>query len=102
MRSIGNLLAKASELPNEKWTFTVIDSDIINAFAVPGGYVYISRGLLALADDEAQLASVIGHEMGHVTGRHYANRQSQAVGAQIGLTLLSVLAGVAGGLARLT
>lgn len=95
--SIGNLLAKASELPNENWTFTVIDSDIINAFAVPGGYVYISRGLIALANDEAQLASVIGHEIGHVTGRHYANRHSQTVGAQVGLTLLSVLAGVAGG-----
>ena len=53
VRGIGQLLASSSELPNQKWAFTVLDSDIINAFAVPGGYVYISRGLLALADDEA-------------------------------------------------
>jgi len=94
VRSIGQLLARSSELPNEQWTFTVIDSDIINAFAVPGGYIYISRGLIALADDEAQLASVIGHEIGHVTARHYATRHSQTVGAQVGVALLSVLTGV--------
>ncbi len=97
VRGIGQLLASSSELPNQKWTFTVLDSDIINAFAVPGGYVYISRGLLALADDEAQLASVLGHEIGHVTGRHYASRHGKAVSAQIGVAVLSVLAGVAGG-----
>ena len=97
VRGIGQLLASSSELPNQQWTFTVLDSDIINAFAVPGGYVYISRGLLALADDEAQLASVLGHEIGHVTGRHYASRHGKAVSAQIGVAVLSVLAGVAGG-----
>ena len=53
VRSIGQLLARSSELPNEQWTFTVIDSDIINAFAVPGGYIYISRGLIALADPDS-------------------------------------------------
>ncbi|MCA8928402.1 MAG: M48 family metalloprotease [Alphaproteobacteria bacterium] len=91
VNGIGQLLASSSELPKEKWTFTVLDSDIINAFALPGGYIYISRGLVALADDEAQLASVIGHEIGHDTARHFANRQTQAIGAQIGVAVLSVL-----------
>ncbi len=97
VRSIGQLLAKSSEMPNLDWHFTVIDSDIINAFALPGGYIYISRGLIALADNEAQLASVIGHEIGHVTARHYATRQSQAIGAQVGVALLSILTGAAAG-----
>ena len=97
VNGIGQLLAKSSELPNLDWKFTVLDSDIVNAFALPGGYIYISRGLMELADDEAQLASVIGHEIGHVTARHYATRQSRAVGAQVGVTLLSILTGVAAG-----
>lgn len=95
--SIGQLLARSSEMPNLDWHFTVIDSDIINAFALPGGYIYISRGLIALADNEAQLASVVGHEIGHVTARHYATRQSQAIGAQVGVALLSILTGAAAG-----
>ncbi len=91
---LGQQLAAKSELPELKWTFTVLDSEIINAFALPGGYVYISRGLLALADTEDQLAGVIGHEIGHVTARHAANRYSAAVGTSIGLTGAAILAEV--------
>ena len=72
--SIGTLLAETSELPDLGWTFTVLNSPVVNAFALPGGYVYVSRGLIALADNEAQLASVLAHEIGHVTARHSAQR----------------------------
>nr|MBX2855054.1 M48 family metalloprotease [Paracoccaceae bacterium] len=71
---LGGRLAANSELPNQKWTFTVLDSPIVNAFALPGGYIYISRGLMSLANSEAELAGVLGHEIGHVTGRHTAQR----------------------------
>ena len=55
-------------------TFTVLDSPIVNAFAMPGGYVYVTRGLLALANSEAEVAGVLAHEIGHVTARHAAER----------------------------
>lgn len=92
---IGQKLARESELPNIKWTFTVLDSPVVNAFALPGGYIYITRGLTALANDEAELASVLGHEIGHVTARHSAQRQTNqtvagvaAAAATIGAVLL--------------
>jgi len=69
---IGQKLARESHRANLKWTFTVLDSPDINAFALPGGYVYITRGLMAYLDSEADLAGVLGHEIGHVTARHGA------------------------------
>ena len=89
--SLGQFLTHTAELPNLDFTFTILDSPVINAFALPGGYIYVTRGLLALANNEAELAAVLAHEIGHVTGRHSAQRYSQAVGAQIGLTVLGVL-----------
>ncbi|HET9149421.1 MAG TPA: M48 family metalloprotease, partial [Alphaproteobacteria bacterium] len=77
--SIGALLAKTTETPNQKFTFTIIDSPIINAFALPGGYVHVTRGLIALANNEAELASVLGHEMGHVTAHHSAQLYTRSV-----------------------
>ena len=64
---IGQDLARASHRPNLPWTFTIVDSPAINAFALPGGYIYVTRGILAYLDDEAELAGVLGHEIGHVT-----------------------------------
>ena len=61
--SLGGLLARTSELPNLDWHFTILDSPIVNAFALPGGYVYVPRGLLALADSEAELAGVLGFSL---------------------------------------
>lgn len=90
--SVGELLARTSELPNLRFTFTVLNTPIVNAFAIPGGYVYITRGLLALADNEAELAGVLAHEIGHVAARHSAQRYSQAMAANIGLIFLGVLA----------
>jgi predicted Zn-dependent protease len=94
---LGKLLARTSEMPNLEFTFTVLDSPIVNAFALPGGYVYVTRGLLALADSEAELAGVLAHEIGHVTARHTAERYGQtllAQGATLGAGLL--LGGAAG------
>lgn len=90
---LGQRLAKVSELPDLKWTFTVLDDPIINAFALPGGFVYISRGLIGLAENEAELAAVLGHEIGHVTARHTAQRYSKAVLTGIGSTILGVVVG---------
>jgi predicted Zn-dependent protease len=67
---IGQQLAKRSQRPDLPYTFQVVDDDSINAFATMGGYVYINKGLIATADNEAELASVIGHEIGHIAGRH--------------------------------
>jgi predicted Zn-dependent protease len=91
VNSLGRLLARTSELPNLDWHFTILDSSIVNAFALPGGYVYVTRGLLALADNEAELAGVLAHEIGHVTARHSAERYGQSVlgtAAALGVGLL--------------
>ncbi|MFO1069244.1 MAG: M48 family metalloprotease [Geminicoccaceae bacterium] len=91
---IGQKLAKVSDTPDLTFTFTVIDSDIVNAFALPGGYVYVTRGLLALANNEAELAGVLAHEIGHVAARHTAQRITQAQMGQIGAGLATVLGAV--------
>jgi len=69
----GTTLAKASERPNLAWTFVVLDTDGVNAFAAPGGIVHITRGALGLIRNEAELAGVLGHEIGHVTRKHTIN-----------------------------
>jgi predicted Zn-dependent protease len=96
VRRVGDSLARVSETPNLRYTFTVLNDDKVNAFALPGGYVYITRGLLALADNEAEMAGVLAHEIGHVVARHTAQRYSQAMAANIGLTVLGVLGQAAG------
>ena len=93
---LGRKLAAVTEQPQAKWTFTVLDTPTVNAFALPGGYVYVTRGLVALADDEAELAGVIGHEIGHVTAGHSALRQERGTVAGIGLLLGSVALAAAG------
>jgi predicted Zn-dependent protease len=96
---IGQRLAKQSHRANLHWTFTVLDSPDVNAFALPGGYVYITRGILAYMDSEADLAGVIGHEIGHVTARHGAQRatRQQTAGAGVlAATVLGVLLETAG------
>jgi len=88
--AIGQELARASHRPNLPWTFTVVDSPAINAFALPGGYIYLTRGILAYLDDEAELAGVLGHEIGHVTARHAAQAYTRQAQANLGLTILSI------------
>lgn len=90
---VGNRMVANSELPNQQFTFTVLDSEVLNAFALPGGYVYISRQLLGLMNDEAELASVLGHEIGHVTARHAAKRYNNSVFGNLAAAGLGVLLG---------
>lgn len=94
--TIGGRLAATTELADARFTFTVLNSPIVNAMALPGGYVYVTRGLLALAQNEAEAAGVIGHEIGHVVARHTAARASRAQVTQFGLIGLSILGSAAG------
>jgi predicted Zn-dependent protease len=89
--NLGQQLAKISHRPQLTYTFNVMDSPVINAFAVPGGYVYLTRGILAYLNSEAELAGIIGHEIGHITARHSAQQYTKAQLAQIGLGLGSLL-----------
>ncbi|MFN2328272.1 MAG: M48 family metalloprotease [Chromatocurvus sp.] len=93
VNGIGQRLAKHSDMPDLEWTFTVIDAPDLNAFALPGGFVYINRGLLAYLDSEAQLAGVIGHEIAHVTARHHARRKSAGVTSKVLSTTAYIFTG---------
>ena len=88
VNQIGQRLARNSARPNLKYTFQVVEDDSINAFATMGGYVYVNTGLMKAADNEAQLAGVIGHEIGHIAGRHAIQHIKQAAIAQ-GITSLA-------------
>jgi predicted Zn-dependent protease len=88
--SIGQRIAKTSERPQLPWRFTVVDQPAVNAFAVPGGFIYFTRGILPFLDNEAEVAGVMGHEVGHVTARHSAQQYTRSVGGQIGLTALGI------------
>lgn len=92
VRDMGAKLAAQSEMPDIDWEFYVLDSQVINAFALPGGKVFISRGLIQKMDNEAQLAGVVGHEIGHVTARHGNERMGKALLAQ-GLILAAGIGG---------
>jgi len=94
VNEVGQKLAKQSHRANLKWTFTVLDSPEINAFALPGGYVYVTRGIMAYLDSEAELAGVIGHEIGHVTARHGAQQATRQQTAGIGVLAATVLGAV--------
>src|SRR4051812_48838922 len=89
--AIGIKMAKASERPNLPWEFHVVDDASVNAFALPGGFIYVTRGLLGAINDEAELATVVGHEIGHVTNRHSVQQISKAQLAQLGLGIGSIL-----------
>jgi predicted Zn-dependent protease len=88
---VGQALAKASERPGLPWAFAVVDDPTPNAFALPGGFIFITRGMAALMNSEAELASVLGHEIGHVTARHSVGMITRQQLAQLGLGLGAVL-----------
>lgn len=90
VNEIGQELAKASHRPNLEYHFLVVDSPEVNAFALPGGYVYITRGLIAYLNSEAELAAVLGHELGHVTARHSVQQLSAATAANVGVSILQI------------
>ncbi|MBS0011202.1 MAG: M48 family metalloprotease, partial [Bacteroidales bacterium] len=88
-QSLSFLRAKADEMglishrPNLKYHVRILDSPVVNAFAVPGGYIYFTRGILAQFNNEAELIGVLGHEMGHITARHSVSRQSKQTLGQL-------------------
>jgi len=94
VNELGQRLAKQSHRRNLEWHFTVLDSPEVNAFALPGGYVYVTRGLLAYMESEADLAGVIGHEIGHVSARHGAQRATRQQTAGLGVIAATVLGAV--------
>lgn len=87
VEAIGNRMAAKSERPDLPWSFTVLDDPSVNAFALPGGPVFVTRGILSHMNSEAELASVLGHEIGHITARHSVSQLSKAQLAQLGLGL---------------
>lgn len=94
VNALGQRLAAHSHRTNLQWHFTVLDSPEINAFALPGGYVYVTRGIMAYMESEADLAGVIGHEIGHVTARHGAQRATSQQNAGLGVLAASILGAV--------
>ncbi len=91
VNEIGQRLAQKSHRGDLEYHFTVVDSPEINAFALPGGYIYITRGIMAYLNSEAELAAVLGHEIGHVTARHSVQQYSASMAANIGVVLGSIL-----------
>jgi predicted Zn-dependent protease len=87
----GQQMAAVSHRKNLKYQFKIVDSPVVNAFAVPGGYMYFTRGIMAHFNNEAEFAGVLGHEIGHITARHSAKQYSNAMLAQIGLVAGSVI-----------
>jgi predicted Zn-dependent protease len=96
IKRTGLALARKSEVTDLTFTFTILNDDKVNAFALPGGYVYITRGLLALASNEAEMAGVLAHEIGHVTARHSAQRYSTTQATNLGLMVLGAIGSAAG------
>jgi predicted Zn-dependent protease len=94
INSLGNSLARAVDTRGLTWHFAVVDSKEVNAFAIPGGWVYVNRGLIERATDMRQLAGVLGHEIAHVTLRHSVQQMQQMQGANVGVTLVCTLTGV--------
>ncbi len=91
MTSLGNQLVAATDSRGLSWHFTIVDSREINAFAVPGGWVYVNRGLIERATTMSELAGVLGHEIAHITRRHSVQQIQQAQGANVGVALLCTL-----------
>jgi predicted Zn-dependent protease len=85
MQRFGAALAAKSERPALPWSFRVVDDPVVNAFALPGGFIYVTRGILAHLNSEAELAGVVGHEIGHVTARHAAQQLTKQQLAAAGL-----------------
>jgi predicted Zn-dependent protease len=83
VNDLGQSLARVSKRSNLTYHFYVVDSDEVNAFAVPGGHLYVNRGLIETAGNESELAGVMGHEIGHIVGRHSARQMSQQYGIQV-------------------
>lgn len=91
VRAAGKALAQSSERPSLPWTFRILDDPVVNAFAVPGGHVYVTRGLLAHLQNREQLSAVLAHEVAHVTARHSVEQMSRGILAGVGVGVASVV-----------
>ena len=90
VQELGTSMAQTTERPELPWTFQVVDDEVVNAFALPGGYIYLTRGIMAHFDNEAQLVAVLGHEIAHVTAKHAVIRVSRAMMTQLGLGVATI------------
>ena len=97
VKEVGNKMAEVSHRPNLEYHFHIIDSPEINAFALPGGYVYVNRGLLTYLNSEADLAAVLAHEIGHITARHAVQQQARGALARGAAVAGGIVAGIATG-----
>lgn len=93
VQQLGLKMASVSDMPGLEWYFTVLDTSDINAFTTGGGYVYVSRGLMAYLDSEAELAAVLGHEIGHVTAKHPSRQKTQGTLANVASAAAAILTG---------
>lgn len=93
LQQVGQRVTQKTERPDVRYSFYLLDTPMVNAFALPGGYIYMTRGLMALANSEAELASVLAHETGHITARHSAERYSRGVVTLLGAAVLSTAIG---------
>ncbi len=91
--TIGMRMARASERPQLPWEFHVVDDPMVNAFAAPGGFIFVTRGILAVMNSEAELAGVLGHEIAHVTAKHSVSQMSTGLGAQLGVLAAAIATG---------
>jgi predicted Zn-dependent protease len=91
---LGDSIARLTSRADLDWHFYIVDSKEVNAFAVPGGYVYINRGLIERSDNMSEVAGVLGHEIGHVVRRHTVKQMEKAQGANVGVTLACVLTSI--------
>ena len=91
IQDLGARLAATTERPNLPWTFRVVDDASVNAFAIPGGFIYVTRGIMAHLNSEAELVAILGHEIGHVTARHSVSQMSKQQLAQVGFAAGMIL-----------
>lgn len=94
VNSLGNRIAKLTSRGDLQWQFQVVNSDVVNAFALPGGFVYVNRGVLERASNMSEVAGVLSHEIEHVVERHSVKQMEQAQGANVGVGILCALTGV--------
>ncbi len=94
VNSLGQRIASRTSRADLSWQFQVVNSDVVNAFALPGGFVYVNRGVLARADNMSEVAGVLAHEIEHVVRRHSVKQMEQAQGANVGVGILCALTGV--------
>jgi beta-barrel assembly-enhancing protease len=94
VNALGNRIAKTTSRADLDWHFQVVNSDVVNAFALPGGFVYVNRGVLDRASNMSEVAGVLGHEIEHVVERHSVKQMEQAQGANVGVGIACALTGI--------